>query len=65
LSGCGYRRAHLRALALRLEAAERDVRITGSRGELLRTLAAAAGVKSATPGVPDSVSNLADRDRRW
>ncbi|GAB0115398.1 hypothetical protein [Acidisoma sp. C75] len=55
LPGGGYRRDHLRALAQRVEVADREVRITGSKGELLRTLAAAAGVKPVTPGVRSSV----------
>ena len=45
----GYRRDHLRALAQRVEVAEGEVRIMGSRSELLRTLAAASGVRSAGP----------------
>jgi hypothetical protein len=57
IDGGGYRREHLRALAQRVEAAEKEVRIMGSRGDLLRTLAAASGVKSATPGVRSSVLN--------
>ncbi|MEC5292811.1 MULTISPECIES: recombinase family protein [unclassified Aurantimonas] len=55
LDGGGYRRDHLRALAQRVEVAEGEVRIMGSKGDLLRTLAAASGVKSATHGVPGSV----------
>lgn len=55
LPGGGYRRDHLRALAQRVEVADGEVRIMGSKGDLLRTLTAAAGVKSATPGVPNSV----------
>ncbi|MGH7120824.1 MAG: recombinase zinc beta ribbon domain-containing protein [Acetobacteraceae bacterium] len=47
----GYRRDHLRALAQRVEVADGEVRIMGSRSNLLRTLAAASGVKSATAGV--------------
>lgn len=43
----GYRRDHLRALARRVEVAEGEVRIMGSRSELLRALAAASGVRSA------------------
>jgi DNA invertase Pin-like site-specific DNA recombinase len=43
----GYRRDHLRALAQRVEVAEGEVRIMGSRGNLLRTLVAASGVASA------------------
>ena len=57
LPGGGYRRDHLRALAQRVEVADREVRIIGSKGELLRTLAAAADGKSAAPGVPSSVPN--------
>ncbi len=55
VAGGGYRRDHLRALAQRVEVAEREVRIMGSKGDLLRTLTAASGVKSATPGVRSSV----------
>jgi len=55
LPGGGYRRDHLRALAQRVEVADREVRIMGSKGELLRALAASAGVKSAPAGVPSSV----------
>ena len=57
IDGGGYRREHLRALAQRVEVAEKEVRIMGSKGDLLRTLAATAGVKSATPGVRSSVLN--------
>jgi hypothetical protein len=55
IDGGGYRRDHLRALAQRVEVAAKEVRIMGSKGDLLRTLAAASGVKSATPGVRSSV----------
>ncbi len=55
IDGGGYRREHLRALAQRVEVAEGEVRIMGSKGDLLRTLAAASGVKSATRGVRSSV----------
>ena len=51
----GYRRDHLRALAQRVEVADGEVRIMGSKGDLLRTLAAAAGGKSPTLGVRSSV----------
>ncbi len=57
IDGGGYRREHLRALAQRVEVADKEVRIMGSKGDLLRTLAAASGVKSATPGVRSSVLN--------
>ena len=55
IEGGGYRRDHLRALAQRVEVAEREVRIRGSKSDLLRTLAAISGVKSATGGVRSSV----------
>ncbi len=55
IAGGGYLRDHLRALAQRAEVAEHEVRITGSKGDLLRTLAAASGSKSASPGVRSSV----------
>ena len=51
ISGGGYRREHLRALAQRVEVAKKEVRIMGSKSDLLRTLAASSGVKPATPGV--------------
>ena len=41
IDGGGYRREHLRALAQRVEVADGEVRIMGSKGDLLRTLAAA------------------------
>ena len=55
IDGGGYRRDHLRALAQRVEVADREVRIIGSKSSLLQTLTAAAGVKPATPGVRSSV----------
>jgi hypothetical protein len=55
IEGGGYRREHLRALAQRVEVADGEVRIMGSKGDLLRTVAAGSGVKSATPGVRSSV----------
>ncbi|MEJ0025669.1 MAG: hypothetical protein WDN01_06530 [Rhizomicrobium sp.] len=55
IDGGGYRRDHLRALAQRVEVADREVRIIGSKSNLLRTLTTAAGVKPATPGVRSSV----------
>jgi site-specific DNA recombinase len=51
----GYRRDHLRALAQRIEVDTKEVRIMGSKSELLRTLVAASRVKSAAFGVPSSV----------
>jgi len=55
IDGGGHRRDHLRALAQRVEVADRKVRIMGSKSDLLRTLAAISGVKSATGGVRSSV----------
>ncbi len=55
IEGGGYRRDHLRALAQRVEVADTEVRIIGSKSNLLRTLVAAAGGKTATPGVRSSV----------
>jgi hypothetical protein len=48
LEGGGYRRDHLRALAQRVEVAEGEVRIMGSKSRLLRTLVANGGAS----GVP-------------
>jgi site-specific DNA recombinase len=55
IEGGGYRRDHIRALVQRVEVADREVRIMGSKSYLLRTLAAISGVKSATGGVRSSV----------
>ena len=55
IDGGGYRRDHLRAVAQRVEIADREVRIIGSKSTLLQTLTAAAGVKPATPAVRSSV----------
>ena len=60
IDGGGYRRHHLRALAQRVEVADREVRIIGSKSNLLQTLAAVAGAKPATPGVPSS--EVAERE---
>ncbi|WP_246680411.1 zinc ribbon domain-containing protein [Mesorhizobium sp. B2-4-13] len=51
----GYRRDHLRALAQRIEVAEKEVRIIGSKSELLQTLVAASGEETAVTGVRSSV----------
>ncbi|MBX3572917.1 MAG: recombinase family protein [Mesorhizobium sp.] len=51
----GYRRDHLRALAQRVEVADKEVRIMGSRSTLLQTLAAVSSVESARLGVQSSV----------
>jgi site-specific DNA recombinase len=50
-----YRRDHLRALAQRIEVAEKEVRIMGSRTELLRTLVGASSAESTGIGVPSFV----------
>jgi hypothetical protein len=55
ITGGGYRRDHLRALAQRVGVADKEVRIMGSKGDLLRTPAASSGVKHGTPGVRSSV----------
>ncbi|PZU59380.1 MAG: recombinase family protein [Sphingobium sp.] len=49
--GGGYRRDHLRALAQRVEVDRGEVRIMGSKSNLLRVLAA-NGVATAAGGVP-------------
>jgi site-specific DNA recombinase len=49
LPGGGYRRDHLRALAQRIEVDEGEVRIMGSKGDLLRTLAGAADPTGQVP----------------
>jgi site-specific DNA recombinase len=51
----GYRRDHLRALAQRVEVDEKQVRIMGSKSELLRTLVAVSSAKTAGFGVPSFV----------
>jgi site-specific DNA recombinase len=53
----GYRRDHLRALAQRVEVDAKEVRIMGSKSELLRTLVAASSAKTAGFGVPSFVPN--------
>jgi site-specific DNA recombinase len=57
IDGGGYRRDHLRALAQRVELADREVRIIGSKSNPLQTLTAAVGVKPATFSVRSSVLN--------
>ena len=55
LDGGGYRRDHLRALAQRVEVAEGEVRIMGSKSDLLRTLTAAGGAGTLPGAVPSFV----------
>ncbi len=68
IDGGGYRRDHLRALAQRVEVADREVRIIGAKSNLLQTLTAASGGKPATPGVRSSVLKWRmgwDSNPRW
>ena len=46
VKGGGYRRDHLRALAQRVEVAEGEVRIMGSKSRLLQTLIGKSSVNS-------------------
>ncbi len=55
LPGGGYRRDHLRALAQRVEVNDGEVRIMGSKSDLLRTLAAAGGSGTLQGAVPSFV----------
>ena len=68
IDGGGYRRDHLRALAQRVEVADKEVRIMGSKSQLLRTLLAGPGVGPATSGVRSSVLKWRtgwDSNPRW
>jgi site-specific DNA recombinase len=51
----GYRRDHVRALAQRVEVNDGEVRIMGSKSDLLRTLAAAGGAGPLPGAVPTLV----------
>jgi hypothetical protein len=55
IEGGGYRRDYLRALHQRVEVDAQELRIMGSKSELLRTLVAASSAKTAGFGVPGSV----------
>lgn len=55
LDGGGYRRDHLRAFAQRVEVADDEVRIMGTKSELLQTLVAASRGDSAVLTVRSSV----------
>jgi hypothetical protein len=57
ITGGGYRRDHLRALAQRVEVGDGEVRIIGSKSNLLQTLAAASGARPARFAVRSSVPN--------
>src|SRR5262245_33069326 len=58
LDGGGYRRDHLRALAQRVEVAEGEVRIMGSKSRLLQTLVANGGANA----VPTQGLKVAERE---
>ena len=60
IDGGGYRRDHLRALAQRVEVADREVRTVGSKSNLLQTLTAAAGVKPAPARRSEAYSGMAE-----
>ena len=55
LDSGGYRRDYLRALAQRVEVADTEVRIMGSKSERLRNLVTASGGKPGVAGVRSSV----------
>jgi hypothetical protein len=55
LPGDGYRRDHLRALAQRVEVNNGEVRMMGSKSDLLRTLATAGGSGTPPGAVPSFV----------
>jgi len=58
----GYRRDHLRALAQRVEVANQEVRIIGSKTELFHALTAPDGVPPAGKGVRRFVPKWRARD---
>ena len=64
LEGGGYRRDYLRALAQRVEVAEGEVRIMGSRSRLLQTLVANGGA-NAVPTQGPSWRMGWDSNPRW
>lgn len=55
VEGGGYRRDHLRAFVQRVEVADDEVRIMGSKSELLQSLVAASGGETAAFAVRSSV----------
>ena len=55
IAGGGYRRDHLRALAQRVKVADREVRIIGSKSNLLHTLTSASGARPGPFGMRGSV----------
>jgi DNA invertase Pin-like site-specific DNA recombinase len=64
LEGGGYRRDHLRALAQRVEVAEGEVRIIGSKTRLLQTLVGKPGV-NAVPTQGLKWRRVVDRRRTF
>src|SRR6202795_777515 len=60
--GGGYRRDYLRALAQRVEVDAQELRIMGSKSELLRTLVAASSAKTAGFGGPIFVPTWGPRE---
>ena len=52
IGGGGYRRDHLRVLALRVQVAEREVRIMGSKSSLLKSLTGISLAKTSVISVP-------------
>jgi site-specific DNA recombinase len=65
LPGGGYRRDHLRALAQRVEVDEGEVRIMGSKGDLLRTLAGATDPTGHGPSFVPKWRRRWDSNPRW
>ena len=65
LPGGGYRRDHLRALAQRVEVDEGEVRIMGSKGDLLRTLAGSADPMGQVPSFVPKWRRRWDSNPRW
>jgi site-specific DNA recombinase len=61
----GGRRDHLRALAQRVEVDEGEVRIMGSKGDLLRTLADAAAPIGAAASFVPKWRRRWDSNPRW
>ena len=55
IEGGGYRRDHLRAFAQRVEVADDEVRIMGTKSDLLQTLVAAWSGETAASAVRSSV----------
>jgi site-specific DNA recombinase len=65
LPGGGYRRDQLRALAQRVEVDQSEVRIMGSKGNLLRTLAGSADPRGHVPSFVPKWRRRWDSNPRW